>query len=203
MVDDDLRGRGLHDEAVLSAMLKVPRHLFVGKENLDRAYADSALPIKENQTISQPYVVALMTQSARLKPSDRVLEVGSGSGYQAAILAEIVKEVFTIEIVKNLAATAKELLQKLGYKNAHVRHGDGYNGWEEEAPFDVIIITAAAPKVPEPLIAQLKVGGRLIIPLGNNWFAQDLMRITKETDGLKKEFITGVLFVPMTGEVRK
>ena len=203
MVDEDLRGRGIYDKAVLSAMLKVPRHLFVGDQNAGRAYADSALPIEENQTISQPYIVALMTQSAQLKPADRVLEVGTGSGYQAAILAETVKDVFTIEIIKSLAVAAKDLLRRLGYKNVEARHGDGYKGWEEQAPFDAIIITAAAPEIPEPLVAQLKMGGRLIMPLGKNWFMQDLVRLTKEKEGLKKEHIAGVLFVPMTGEIRK
>lgn len=203
MVDEDLRGRGIHDNAVLSAMLKVPRHLFVGGMHVDHAYADSALPIKENQTISQPYIVALMTQNAMLRPTDRVLEIGSGSGYQAAVLAEIVSKVFTIEIIKNLAETAKERLHRLGYKNIEVIHGDGYQGWASESPFDVIIITAAAPKIPEPLIAQLKIGGRLIMPFGQEVFSQDLMRYTKEANGLKKEYITGVRFVPMTGEVRK
>lgn len=203
MVDEDLRGRGIADEAVLKAMLKTPRHLFVEERYLERAYADSALPIKENQTISQPFIVALMTQSAMLKPSDRVLEIGTGSGYQAAVLAEIVKEVYTIEIVKNLADEAKERLARIGYKNIKVLRGDGYHGWKEAAPFDAILITAATPQIPQPLLDQLKMGGRIIAPVGGYWFSQDLLRLTREKGGLRKEYITGVVFVPMTGEVRK
>lgn len=203
MVEDDLRGRGIHDTAVLEAMLKVPRHLFVQDTHVDRAYSDYALPLKERQTISQPYIVALMTQHALLSPNDRVLEIGTGSGYQAAVLAEIVNKVFTIEIIKPLADSAKQRLRTLGYKNIEVKHGDGYQGWASESPFDAVIITAAAPKIPEPLIAQLKVGGRLIMPIGEDVYNQDLMRYTKEEKGLKKEYITGVRFVPMTGEVRK
>lgn len=203
MVDEDLRGRGISDNAVLKAMLKVPRHLFVEERFIERAYADSALPIKENQTISQPYVVALMTQSAALKPSDRVLEIGTGSGYQAAVLAEVAREVFTIEIVKKLADEAEERLRRLGYKNVNVKQGDGYHGWKDAAPFDAILITAATPEIPQPLLDQLKMGGRIVLPLGSHWFSQDLIRLTKEKFGLKKEYITGVVFVPMTGEVRK
>lgn len=203
MVKEDLRNRGINDKAVLSAMLEVPRHLFVEEQFTEDAYSDHPLPIKEHQTISQPYIVALMTQSAKLKPTDRVLEVGTGSGYQAAVLSKIVKEVYTVEIVKPLAKEAEERLRKLGYKNVHVKQADGYKGWEEYAPFDAIIITAAAPKVPEPLINQLKMEGTLVMPLGENWFAQELVRLTKQANGLKEEYIAGVRFVPMTGEVRK
>ena len=202
MVDRDLRGSDISDPAVLNAMLKVPRHLFVQPKYLAKAYADYPLPIKENQTISQPYIVALMTQSARLKSTDRVLEIGTGSAYQAAVLSEIVREVYSIEIIKPLADQARARLHRLGYENVHVKHGDGYQGWPEHAPFDAILLTAAAPVIPEPLIAQLKVGGRMVLPLEGFLF-QDLIRLTKQPEGLIKEPITGVRFVPMTGEVRK
>ena len=204
MVEDQIKRRGIFDKAVLDALLQVPRHLFVEPEFLSRAYADSALPIKENQTISQPYIVALMTQSAMLKAEDRVLEIGTGSAYQAAVLSEIVKEVYTIEIVESLARTAEDKLKKLGYKNVNVKHGDGYRGWQEKSPFDTILITAAAPKIPQLLIDQLKVGGRMVLPLGKTRGSQDLMVLTKLEDGsLKEQFITAVIFVPMTGEIRK
>lgn len=204
MVEEQIKRRGIHDAAVLQALLKVPRHLFVEPEFLNRAYSDFALPIKENQTISQPYVVALMTQSAMLQADDRVLEIGTGSAYQAAVLAEIVKEVYTIEIVAPLAREADSRLKKLGYKNVTVRHGDGYRGWQEKSPFDAILITAAAPKIPRPLIDQLKVGGRMVLPLGKARSPQDLIVLTKQEDGsLQEQFITGVVFVPMTGEVQK
>lgn len=203
MVDEDLGPRGITDKAVLEAMLKVPRHEFVLPEYVSRAYSDNALPIHDNQTISQPYVVALMTQSVKLKPNDRVLEIGTGSGYQAAVLAEIVKEVYSIEIIKNLAQEADATLSRLGYKNVKVKYGDGYRGWKKYAPFDVILITAAAPEIPQPLIDQLKEGGRMILPVDRKFFAQDLILLTKKKGGLLKKFITGVRFVPMTGEVRE
>lgn len=203
MVEQDLRGRDIHDEVVLRAMRKVPRHLFVESRYAESAYADRALPIKENQTISQPYIVALMTQSAKLKSTDKVLEIGTGSGYQGAVLAEIVRKVFSIEIVKNLADEAREKFARLGYDNVEVKHGDGFLGWKEHAPFDAILITAAAPKIPQPLLDQLKEGGRMVLPLGANRFSQDLMVLTKRKEGLQKEYITGVVFVPMTGAVRK
>jgi len=202
MVDVDLRGRDIADPNVLAAMLKVPRHEFITGENKNLAYADYPLPIGNNQTISQPYIVALMTQSARLQPEDRVLEIGTGSGYQAAVLAELVKEVYTIEIVEDLANNSRSELERLGYDNVKVKHGDGYQGWEEFAPFDAILLTAAAPKIPQPLIDQLKEGGRIILPLGGK-LLQKLIRITKIKDELKREKITGVRFVPMTGEVRQ
>ena len=204
MVEDQIMRRGIHDRAVLHALLQVPRHLFVEPEYLHLAYADSALPIKENQTISQPYIVALMTQSARLNADDRVLEIGTGSAYQAAVLAEIVKEVYTIEIVEALAHSAADKLKNLGYKNVTVRHGDGYRGWPEKSPFDAILITAAAPKIPQLLIDQLKVGGRMVLPLGKTKTSQDLIVLTKlENGNLKEQFITAVVFVPMTGEIRR
>ena len=203
MVEQDLRQRDITDEKVLKAMSTVPRHKFVLPRYESNAYADSPLPIREKQTISQPYIVALMTQSARLRPSDRVLEIGTGSGYQAAVLAEVAKEVYTIEIVETLAKEAGELLEELGYSNVKVRYGDGYKGWAEASPFDAILITAAAPKIPRPLIEQLKISGRLVMPLGPRGFYQELIVFTKTESGLERKFITGVAFVPMTGEVQK
>jgi protein-L-isoaspartate(D-aspartate) O-methyltransferase len=204
MVEDQIKRRGIHDKAVLQALHKVPRHLFVEPEHLSRAYSDFALPIKENQTISQPYIVALMTQSAMLKADDRVLEIGTGSAYQAAVLAEIVRQVYTIEIVESLARSAESKLIELGYSNVTVRYGDGYRGWQEKSPFDAILITAATPKIPRPLIDQLRVGGRMVLPLGKTGSSQKLMVLTKQKDGsLKEKFITGVIFVPMTGEIRQ
>ena len=202
MVKNDIENRGINDHAVKEAMLKVPRHLFVGSKNIEAAYSDSALPIKENQTISQPYVVALMTTVAELSSTDKVLEVGTGSGYQAAVLGEIVREVYSIEIIETLARESNELLNKLGYKNIHVKHGDGYQGWKEAAPFDAILITAAAPKIPEPLLDQLKMEGRLVMPLGKSRAPQELIALTKTKNGLKKRVVEIVAFVPMTGEVR-
>jgi len=203
MVELHLRGRDIVDPRVLNAMGKVPREEFVLPAFRDRAYADTALPIRERQTISQPYIVALMTQAAQLKPTDRVLEVGTGSGYQAAVLAELVREVYSIEIIQPLAEEAAEKLKALGYARVHVKYGDGYRGWPEHAPFDAILITAAAPKLPQPLVDQLKIGGRIVVPIDNVLFHQDLIRFTKTEKGLKKEKITAVQFVPMTGEVRQ
>ncbi len=202
MVKNDIENRGIHNPKVLEVMLKVPRHLFARPENLEVAYSDSALPIKENQTISQPYIVALMTTSAELSPTDKVLEIGTGSGYQAAVLGGIVREVYSIEIIETLARESRELLNELGYKNIHVKHGDGYRGWKEEAPFDAILITAASPKIPAPLLNQLNTGGRLVMPLGKNHAPQELIALTKTENGLKKRVVEIVAFVPMTGEVR-
>ena len=202
MVKNDIENRGIHNPKVLEAMLKVPRHLFAGPENLEVAYSDSALPIKENQTISQPYIVALMTTAAELSSTDKVLEIGTGSGYQAAVLGGIVREVYSVEIIETLARESRELLNELGYKNIHVKHGDGYRGWKEEAPFDAILITAASPKIPAPLLNQLKTGGRLVMPLGKNHAPQKLIVLTKTKNGLRKRAVTSVAFVPMTGEVR-
>ena len=204
MVELNLKKRGISDPAVLRAMSTVPRHEFVEENQQNIAYADRALPIKENQTISQPYIVALMTESARLKPTDKVLEIGTGSAYQAAVLAEIVEEVYTIEIVKILAQEAADLLARLGYDNVSARQGDGYQGWESAGPFDAILITAATPKTPRPLVDQLKINGRMVLPLGDLRMSQNLIVLTKKKDGtLEKEFIAGVVFVPMTGEVRQ
>jgi protein-L-isoaspartate(D-aspartate) O-methyltransferase len=203
MVEKDIKGRGIRDEKVIQAMLKVKRHLFVDKKYIDKAYGDHPLPIGEGQTISQPYVVALMTEALALRGDERVLEIGTGSGYQAAILGEIVKEVYTVEIRKKLYEMAKERLKSLGYGNVFLRHGDGYYGWPEKAPFDAIIVTASANHIPPPLLSQLKEGGRLIIPLGSTFFYQTLTLIVKERGRIKTKELCSVLFVPMAGEASK
>ena len=203
MVEHDMKGRGIKDKKVLEVMEKIPRHLFVDDSLKDKAYEDYPLPIGEGQTISQPYVVALMTESLRLKSTDRVLEIGTGSGYQAAVLAEIVKEVYTLEIRKGLADKAGMRLRELGYKNVKVKYGDGYFGWEEYAPFDAIIITASANHIPPPLIKQLRENGRLIIPLGSTVYYQSLTLATKKKGELVLDQLTPVAFVPMIGEVQK
>jgi protein-L-isoaspartate(D-aspartate) O-methyltransferase len=203
MVEQDIRDRGVKDPVVLAVMGKVPRHLFVDPSYRDRAYGDHPLPIGEGQTISQPYVVALMTEALGLKRSDRVLEIGTGSGYQAAVLAEVVREVYTIEIRKDLAQRAELTLKQLGYKNVQVKYGDGYFGWEEQAPFDAVIITAAANHIPPPLIKQLREGGRLIVPLGSTVYFQTLTLATKRRGQLDVEQISPVAFVPMVGEMQK
>jgi protein-L-isoaspartate(D-aspartate) O-methyltransferase len=203
MVERDLQGRGIKDPKVLEAMGKIPRQLFVEESLRDQAYADHPLPIGEGQTISQPYVVALMTEAVRLRPGDRVLEIGTGSGYQAAVLAEIAKDVYTIEIRKRLAEAAARRLADLGYKSIQVKYGDGYFGWEEYAPFDVIMITASANHIPPPLIKQLKEGGRLILPLGSTLFHQTLTLVTKEKGEPRMEQREAVVFVPLIGEVEK
>ena len=199
MVDNQLKRRGIDDSRVLGAMLQVPRHEFVLKEHRSIAYRDSALPIEEQQTISQPYIVGLMTQLANTNPDSRVLDIGTGSGYQAAVLALLCKEVYSIEIVKPLADSARERLDDLGYDNVTVRHGDGYLGWPEKAPFDAIIVAAAPDHVPQPLVDQLARGGRLIIPVGENF--QELILIEKDKDGeIHRKNIASVMFVPMTGK---
>jgi protein-L-isoaspartate(D-aspartate) O-methyltransferase len=203
MIKHDIKGRGIKDKRVIDAMAKIPRHLFVPAFYKDKAYGDYPLPIGEGQTISQPYVVALMTEALNLKPDDRVLEIGTGSGYQAAVLAEIVKEVYTIEIRQRLAEEAEKRLKELGYKNIKVKHADGYFGWQEYAPFDAIIITASANHIPPPLIKQLKEGGRLIIPLGRTVYFQTLTLVTKKKEDLELKQMGGVSFVPMIGEARK
>ena len=203
MVEQDIRSRGVKDPVVLRAMSTVPRHLFVMVSLRSQAYEDHPLPIEEGQTISQPYVVALMTEALRLKQSDRVLEIGTGSGYQAAVLASIVKEVYTIEIRKILADRAGKALADLGYRNVTVKFSDGYFGWEEHAPFDAIIITAAANHIPPLLIKQLKEGGRLIVPLGSTVYYQVLTLATKRKGELDVEQLSPVAFVPMTGEIEK
>jgi protein-L-isoaspartate(D-aspartate) O-methyltransferase len=203
MIEQDIKGRGVKDAMVLEVMGAVPRHLFVDVSNRDRAYEDHPLPIGEGQTISQPYVVALMTETLRLKSTDRVLEIGTGSGYQAAVLARIVKEVYTIEIRKPLAVRAEKTLADLGFRNVRVKFDDGYFGWQEHAPFDAIIITAAANHIPPPLIKQLKEGGRLIVPLGSTVYFQTLTLATKRKGELEVEQLSPVAFVPMVGEMQK
>lgn len=197
MVKAQIEARGIKDEHVLNAMLKVERHLFVPPEFRYLAYADRPLPIGQDQTISQPYIVALMTQALTLKGDEKVLEVGTGSGYQSAILAELVKEVYTVEIVEPLAQRAGSLLKQLGYKNIYVRCGDGYFGWKEAAPFDAIIITCASSNIPGPLLKQLADGGRMILPLDGGW-GQDLILVRKKDKVLEKTNLGPVLFVPMT-----
>jgi protein-L-isoaspartate(D-aspartate) O-methyltransferase len=199
MIGKDIKGRGIKERKVLEVMGRIPRHLFVEENLRDSAYADHPLPIGEGQTISQPYIVAFMTEALKLKQSDRVLEIGTGSGYQAAVLAEMVKEVYTIEIRKSLAEKATARLKDLGYRNIHVKYADGYYGWKEHAPFDAIVITAAANHIPPPLIQQLREGGRLIIPLGSTLYYQTLTLVKKKKDDLDVEQLIPVAFVPMTG----
>ncbi len=200
MVEIQLRGRDIVNEKVLDVMGSVPRHKFVDQSLWNEAYADYPLPIGEGQTISQPYVVALMTQALNLVGSEKVLEIGTGSGYQAAVLAEIVKEVYTVEIREKLAEMAENSLSILGYANVHVKCADGYFGWEEHAPYDAIIITCAVNHIPPPLISQLKDGGRLILPLGPTTYYQSLTLLQKTDEGLSSEYISSVAFVPMIGE---
>ncbi|HEY4786538.1 MAG TPA: protein-L-isoaspartate(D-aspartate) O-methyltransferase [Bacteroidales bacterium] len=188
--------RGIIDKRVIAAMFKVERHKFVPAEFRSDAYDDSPLPIGEGQTISQPYVVALMTELLNLSPTDRVLEIGTGSGYQAAILAELCREVYTIEVYKSLGERAEKILDELGYKNITVRVGDGYQGWPEKAPFNGIIVTCAPHKIPEPLKNQLAEGGRMVIPVGER-YNQQLVLLTKHKGNIRQEYVLSVLFVPM------
>lgn len=202
MVESQIAARGVRDQRVLQAMRTVPRHLFVPENLQGAAYDDSPLPIGHGQTISQPYIVAVMTECLRLKGGERVLEVGTGSGYQAAVLATLVDSVFSVEIVGPLANEARERLRRLGYKNVVVRQGDGYRGWPEKAPFDAIIVTAAPDHVPQPLIDQLKVGGRMVIPVGSIY--QELIVLTKQGERkVHEESVLPVRFVPMTGEAER
>jgi len=201
MVESQITARGVKTTAVLDAMRAVPRHRFVPDKYAYQAYADSPLPIGEGQTISQPYIVALMTDLLKCGPEDTVLEIGTGSGYQAAVLAELVAHVYSIEIVEVLAKRADSTLKELGYENVSVKAGDGYRGWPEHAPFDGVIVTAAPDHIPEPLIEQLKEGGRMVIPLGAEW--QDLLVVTKMAKGTETRSVTPVRFVPMTGEAQK
>jgi protein-L-isoaspartate(D-aspartate) O-methyltransferase len=202
MVQRQLMTRGINDARVLGAMGKVPREEFVTAESRVASYEDGPLPIGYGQTISQPYIVAFMTEQLRPKPSDRVLEVGTGSGYQAAVLAELVAEVYSIEIVGPLAKNAEATLQRLGYKNVHLKTGDGYKGWPEAGPFDAIIVTCAPDKVPQPLVDQLNDGGRMVIPVGDR-FAQQLYLLEKKNGQLKQSATLPVRFVPMTSETQK
>jgi protein-L-isoaspartate(D-aspartate) O-methyltransferase len=202
MVDQQIRRRGITDERVLGAMERVPRHRFVPEELQSLAYTDQPLPIGHDQTISQPYIVALMTYESRPQPQSRALDVGTGSGYQAAVLAEVCQDVYSIEIVPQLADDAAKRLASLGYGHVTVRSGDGYRGWPEHAPFDVIIVAAAPDHVPQPLVDQLATGGRLVIPVGR--YFQNLLVLEKRTDGsLHRRNIAPVAFVPMTGEAQR
>ncbi len=203
MVDAQLKARGIQNSRVLKAMGKVPRHEFIPVNMREYAYYDSPLPIGDEQTISQPYIVALMTELADLKRDDRVLEIGTGSGYQAAVLAELTGEVYTIEILASLAARARATLERLKYRNVYVRAGDGYRGWPEKAPFAAILVTAAAERIPQPLLDQLADGGKLIMPVGGVGEVQSLTVIRRKGDRFEKEEVLPVRFVPMTGEVKK
>ncbi len=200
MVEYDIRSRGVSDSEVLRAMRTVPRHEFVLDEYLDMAYSDRPLPIDCGQTISQPYIVAVMTELLDLQTGDKVLEIGTGSGYQAAILAEITDKVYTVEIISELADSARERLLRLGYDSIHTLNADGYYGWEEYAPYDAIIVTAAPDHVPQPLINQLKDGGRLVIPVGPVGWLQTLWLVTKQGGEVEFHNKGGVTFVPLTGE---
>ncbi len=202
MVQQQVKARGVSDRRVLAAMNKVRRDEFVPAAVKGSSYTDQPLPIGYGQTISQPYIVAFMTEHLRPKPNDHVLEVGTGSGYQAAILAELAAEVYTIEIIEPLAKTAEATLQRLGYKNVRVKAGDGYKGWPEHAPFDAITVTCAPDHVPQPLIDQLKEGGRMIIPVGGFGY-QQLYLLEKKNGKLERRAVLPVRFVPMTGEATK
>jgi protein-L-isoaspartate(D-aspartate) O-methyltransferase len=198
MVKKQIAARGISDKRVLAAMQKVERHRFVAEELRRHAYGDYPLPIEAGQTISQPYIVALMTELADVSAKDTVLEIGTGSGYQAAVLGELAAHVYTIEIVDTLAATARRRLESLGYDNVTVKAGDGYQGWPEHAPFDAIVVTAAPENIPQPLIDQLADGGKLVIPVGTS--SQDLVLVEKKEGKITQRSITPVIFVPMTGE---
>lgn len=198
MVEEQIAYRGIKDKGILAAMGAVPRHLFIPEENRSYSYYDLPVPIGFGQTISQPYIVAFMTELLQLDKDDVVLEVGTGSGYQAAILSGLVKQVYTVEIIEELGREAGKRLKMMGYANVEARVGDGYNGWPEHAPFDAIIVTAAAEHIPQPLIGQLKPGGRMVIPVGGVYAVQDLMLITKDTSSkVVKKSIIPVRFVPL------
>jgi len=198
MVDRQIRQRGVRDARILDAMSTVPRHLFVPPDRRSEAYADHPLPIGFGQTISQPYIVARMCSLLDLQPEDRVLEIGTGSAYHAAVLSRLVREVYTVEIVEPLAERARAVLERLGYDNVRIRVGDGYRGWAEAAPFDAIVLTAAPPKIPQPLLDQLAVGGKLVAPVAGR-----LVTITRTEQGLLTEKGDPVRFVPMTGEAQE
>ncbi|MCZ6555701.1 MAG: protein-L-isoaspartate(D-aspartate) O-methyltransferase [Candidatus Dadabacteria bacterium] len=198
MVENQIVSRGINDARVIKAMLKVKRHLFVPKEYLDSAYSDKPIPIEKEQTVSQPYMVALMTELLNSSPGKKILEIGTGSGYQSAILAETGCDLYTIEIIEDTAANARKTLEKLGYSNIKYRIGDGYKGWEKNAPFEGIIVTAAPADIPDKLIEQLSQGGRMIIPVGD--LSQELLLIENTNEGVKRKKITAVRFVPMTGQ---
>ena len=198
MVSDQIEDRGIHDQQVLRAMREVERHWFVPENNRSNSYEDRPLGIGYGQTISQPYIVAYMTEMLKLQPNYRVLEIGTGSGYQAAVLAKIVREVYTIEIVTQLGDSAAARLKRLGYKNISVKNADGYHGWTENAPFDAIMVTAAAEFIPPPLIQQLKDGGRMIIPIGSPYLTQWLMLVEKKNGKMTTKRLIPVSFVPFT-----
>jgi protein-L-isoaspartate(D-aspartate) O-methyltransferase len=198
MVEEQIISRGIKDPELIAAMKKIPRHLFVEEALQSQAYSDYPLPIGEKQTISQPYMVAIMTEALQLTRKEKVLEIGAGSGYQAAILAEMSEKVFSIERIRSLAIKARKLLYDLGYLNIEIKFSDGTFGWMEESPFDAIIVTAGAPDIPQPLIDQLAIGGRLVIPVGDA-FVQDLIRIIKTEEGIKKEDLGGCRFVKLIG----
>jgi protein-L-isoaspartate(D-aspartate) O-methyltransferase len=200
MVEFDIEAQGVRDPDVLRAMRAVPRHEFVLPDYLNMAYADRPLPIGYGQTISQPYIVAAMTELLRLKRGDRVLEIGTGSGYQAAVLAELTDQVYSVEIIEELHKSSSEVLKRLGYEKVKTKHADGYYGWEEHAPYDAIIVTAAPDHVPQSLVKQLKDGGRLVIPVGPPGWQQTLWLIEKQGEEVVSKSIMGVIFVPFTGE---
>jgi protein-L-isoaspartate(D-aspartate) O-methyltransferase len=201
MVNEQIIARNIHDKKVIEAMKKVPRHEFVPADYVNSAYKDSPLPIGHGQTISQPYIVAYMTEQLDLSEKDTVLEIGTGSGYQAAVLAEIVSHVYTIEIVPELASMANEVLKNLGYENVSVKMGDGYKGWQEYAPYDAIMLTAAPLRIPQPLLNQLEDNGRLIAPIGDEF--QELVLVTRNGENFSRKKLIPVRFVPMTGEIQK
>jgi protein-L-isoaspartate(D-aspartate) O-methyltransferase len=198
MVNRQIVGRGITDPLVLKAMTAVPRHRFVSPDLMHLAYQDGPLPTSHRQTISQPYIVAFMTAAARLNPYSRVLEVGTGSGYQTAILAELAQSVFSVEIVPDLARQAQAILTQLGYSNVYLKQGNGYQGWPDYAPYDAILVTAAPTRIPSALVDQLALGGRLVVPVG--YSCQTLLVVTKQDTGLATEYTIPVRFVPMTGE---
>jgi protein-L-isoaspartate(D-aspartate) O-methyltransferase len=199
MVEEQIVSRGIKDAKLIAAVKKIPRHLFVEEALQNQAYSDHPLPIGEKQTISQPYMVALITEALLLSGKEKVLEIGTGSGYQTAILAELSEKVFSIERIRSLAIRARKLLYELGYFNVEIKIFDGTFGWMEESPFDAIIVTAGSPDIPQPLIDQLAMGGRLVIPVGDA-FVQDLFRVTKAEEGIKKEDLGGCRFVKLIGK---
>ena len=198
MVDEQIRARGIVDDSVLKAMAKVPRHAFVPAPVRHLAYADHPLPIGQDQTISQPFIVAYMTEAAEISKKEKVLEIGTGSGYQAAVLAEVAREVYTIEIIPELAARARSVLGELGYKNVFVKAGNGYLGWPEHAPFDAILVTAAPDEIPQALVDQLAVDGKMVVPVGTTY--QEMVVIKKTKKGVTEQRTMPVRFVPMTGK---
>ncbi|MBN1141534.1 MAG: protein-L-isoaspartate(D-aspartate) O-methyltransferase [Deltaproteobacteria bacterium] len=200
MVAQQLKPRGIRDEAVLAAMRRVPRHLFVPEDRQEQAYRDTPLPIGYGQTISQPYIVAYMTELIRPRAGMRILEIGTGSGYQAAVLAEMAVEVFTVEIIEELARWGQANLERAGYRGVRVKRGDGYFGWSEQAPFDAVVVTAAADHIPPPLLEQLKEGGRMVIPVGSPFLTQRLILVRKEGGKIVTESLLPVRFVPFTRE---